>query len=208
MNIPILFKKFFIPGIFFLTAFILPTTAFATVGVGVGLGKITIQKDFVPGGIYTLPSVPVLNTGDQVSRYKVDIEYLQTQQQIKPPQSWFLFSPNTFSLTPQHVQAVKPILTIPVNAKPGNYFAYIEAYPIKAASTGVTRINIAAATKLYFTVAPANIFQGMYYRVLSFITQNAPWTYIVFVLLGLAVLVALFRKYFSFNLGVSVKKKE
>jgi len=103
---------------------------------------------------------------------------------------------------------VKVTLTIPIKARPGNYFAYIEAYPVKTAISGVTRINIAAATKLYFTVAPANIFEGIYYRVLSFITHYAPWTYIIFGLIGLFVLIYLFRRFFNFNLGISISKKE
>ncbi len=199
-------QKLIIPGIFL--SLIIPTAVFATVGVGVGTGKINIQKELAQGGIYRLPSVPVLNTGNEPSKYGVDIEYLQNQIQLRPSQKWFSFSPKTFFLKPQHVQSVNITLTIPIKTRPGNYFAYIEAYPIKTAVSGVTRINIAAATKLYFTVAPSNIFQGIYYRVLTFVTTNAPWTYVVFALIGIAVLVAIFRRFFSFNLGISVRGKK
>lgn len=200
-------SKYFI-GLVIILSLSVPAAAFATVGVGVGSGKITVQKALVPGGIYELPAVPVLNTGDESSGYEMDIEYLQDQSQLQPPQSWFSFDPGTFSLDPSKVQTVKITLTVPVNAKPGDYFAYVEAHPVKVAVSGVTRINIAAAAKLYFTVAPANIFEGVYYRVLSFFTQYAPWTYIVLALLGFAVLISLFRRFFSFNLGISVRKKE
>lgn len=201
-----LLRNIIIAGLFL--AVIVPSVTYASVGVGVGTGKIQIQKTLVPGGIYELPTVPVLNTGTQLSNYGMDIEYLQGQQQLQPSKDWFSLSPSTFSISPQKVQSVKITLTIPIKARPGNYFAYIEAYPIKTAVTGVTRINIAAATKLYFTVAPANIFEGIYYRVLSFVTHYAPWTYIIFGLIGLFILIYLFRRFFNFNLGISISKKE
>lgn len=199
-------KLIVIPGL--LLSLIVPAFAFATVGVGVGSGKIMVQEAMVPGGIYNLPPVPVLNTGNEPSQYGMDIEYLQGQQQLQPPGSWFSFSPGVFHLDPQHSQIVKITVSVPVNAKPGDYFAYIEAHPAKAGVSGVTRINIAAAVKLYFTVAPANIFQGVYYRILAFVTQYAPWTYLTFGLLALVILIALFRRFFSFNFGISVRKKE
>ncbi len=201
----ITFKKITIISAFLLMC--VPLAASATIGVGVGSGKIVVQEAVLPGGIYNLPSVPVLNTGTQSSQYSMDIEYLQGQQQLQPPKSWFSLDPTTFSLDPEHSQVVKITLSVPVNAKPGDYFAYIEAHPIEVGVSGVTRINIAAAAKLYFVVAPANIFQGIYYRALAFLTQYAPWTYIALSLLGLAVLITIFRRFFSFNLGVSVKKK-
>lgn len=206
MNRTTLTKLIFIPGL--LVSLIIPAFASATIGVGIGSGKIVVQEAVLPGGIYNLPSVPVLNTGDEPSQYAMDIEYLQGQQQLQPPESWFSFDPATFSLDPSKVQTVKITLSVPVNAKPGDYFAYIETHPVVAEKVGVSRVGIAAAAKLYFTVAPANIFQGMYYRALAFLTQYAPWTYITLGLLGLAVLVTLFRRFFSFNLGISVRKKE
>lgn len=185
----------------------LPLVASATVGVGVGSGKIAVQQELMPGGIYNLPPVPVLNTGDQPSKYSVDIEYLQNQPERRPAQKWFVFSPKTFSLNPKGVQSVGITLTIPVKTKPGNYFAYIEAHPVQTNTSGEMRINIAAAAKLYFTIAPANIFEAVYYRTLSFITHYAPWTYIAFGLIVLIILIRLFKRFFKFNVGISIKKK-
>jgi len=211
MEITYTFRRLLL-ALIFIVPLVLPlsatATATATVWVGVGSGKITVQQTLMPGGIYNLPPVPVLNTGSQKSTYLMSIEYLQNQPEREPPKAWFAFSPKTFSLKSQGVKSINITLTIPVKTKPGNYFAYIQVHPVQINTSGQTRINIAAAAKLYFTVAPANIFQAIYYRSLSFITQYAPWTYIIFGLIALVILIKLFRRFFSFNIGLSVKKKD
>lgn len=71
-----------------------------------------------------------------------------------------------------------------------------------------TSVGIAAAAKLYFSVAPANIFVGLYYRVVSLLTIYSPWSYIVSVVVLLAILGTLFKKFFRFNIKVSVGKSK
>jgi P pilus assembly chaperone PapD len=112
----------------------LPTQA--KIGVGVGTGKITIDEALKPGMIYQLPSVTVLNTGDEDGIYKLYITYHESQSQQRPPRDWFVFSPEEFKLTPGTGQATKITLTVPVKAKPGQYFAYIEAQPQQVSQQG------------------------------------------------------------------------
>jgi hypothetical protein len=183
-------------------AIILPSVAFASIGVGVGSGKIVVQQPLKPGGLYELPALPVLNTGDEPSEYAVSIEYNETQPQLKPAREWFVFSPPTFHLDPRGSKIVGLSLSIPLKATPGEYFAYVEAHPIKKAIPGQTGVGIAAAAKLYFTVAPANIFQGMYYRVVTFLMRYAPWTYVVLGVVAAAVLINILRRYVSFSVGI------
>ena len=183
------------------------TSAFASIGVGVGAGKISLNEELKPGSIYELPSIPVLNTGDEPSDYGVSIEYNEVQGQMKPDASWFSFTPTTFHLLPGKSQVVKLSVTIPIKTVPGEYFAYLEAHPIASSDVaGVSSIGVAAASKLYFTVAPSNFFQGVYYRSISLIKRGAPWTYIVFGLIGLLILVKIFRRFFKFNIAINVKK--
>ena len=181
-------------------------SAFATVGVGVGSGKITVNDLLKPGTIYELPSIPVLNTGDETANYGVSIEYNEVQPQMKPASEWFHFTPEKFSLEPGKSQIVKINLAVPVKAIPGEYFAYLEAHPVKADIAGVTTIGVAAASKLYFTVSPANFIEGLYYRTKSLIVRGAPYTYIGFGLIGLWLLVKIFRKFFNFKIAIAVKK--
>jgi len=178
--------------------------ALASVGVGVNLGKIQIDEPLKPGGIYNFPSIGVINTGDTAGEYELAVTYHQDQPQIRPAQEWFSFSPSSFNLEPGRSQSVVVKLTLPVKAKPGDYFAYLEAHPIIKAGPGTT-IGVAAATKTYFSVIPANIWQAIIWRISSFFTMYAPWTYVVLAIIVAAIIIALFRKFFAFQIGIRRK---
>jgi len=186
-------------------AFFVPCAASASIGVGVGTGKIVVDQPMKPGGIYQLAPVMVLNTGDEPSDYEVTVQYNEKQDQLKPPSDWFSFSPATFHLDPGQARAVTTAISLPVNAKPGDYFAYLEAHPVQTDKEGSSRIGIAAAAKLYFSVAPANIFQAAYYRAASLLTRYAPWTYVVLIVIAAVLFLSILRRFVSFN--VSFRKK-
>ena len=193
-------KIFFITILLSLIAF----SALASVGVGVNLGKIQIDEPLKPGGIYNFPSIGVINTGDTAGEYELAVTYHQDQPQLRPVQEWFSFSPSSFNLEPGRSQSVVVKLTLPVKAKPGDYFAYLEAHPIIKAGPGTT-IGVAAATKTYFSVIPANIWQAIIWRISSFWTMYAPWTYVVLAIIVAAIIIALFRKFFAFQIGIRRK---
>jgi P pilus assembly chaperone PapD len=185
---------------------ILPFAASASIGVGVGTGKIQVDKPFMPGQIYTVPSILVVNTGTEPSEYTVSIDYPGGQTQLKPDSKWFTFEPLQFALQPNQSQKVQIKMTLPVNTAPGDYFAYLEAHPVsKTAASGSTTIGVAAAVKFYFTVAPANIFQGMYYRFIYFYSLYSPWDTVILAILAAAVLVLVFKRYFNIQIGVKKK---
>lgn len=184
-----------------------PTASNASLGVGVGTGKIEFEKPLLPGGLYTLPSLTVINTGDEPSDYGVSVEYKGDQPRMSPAKEWFSFNPLTFHLEPGQSQVVEVKANIPVKVVPGDYFAYLEGHPIKIAnSSGGATIGIGAATKLFFTIKPANIFQGIYYRSAAIMKNYSPWSYVVLAVLVMSILVLIFRRFFSFNLGISRKK--
>ncbi len=192
--------------IFSALVLILPITVFAKIGVGVGAGKIHINDQLKAGGIYDLPSVPVLNTGDEPADYKFSVQYHEGQETnpamgLKPAEGWFSFTPDSFQLEPGKVQTVKVTLTLPAKIKPGNYFAYLEARPVKKAVTGETSIGIAAATQLWFTVAPANFFQGIYYRFISLYSRYHPWDTIVLAVIFVVALLWFISKKFKFQIA-------
>jgi len=201
-------NKFLVPGIVVVALLTVPVLVFARIGVGVGTGKIVVNQPMKAGLIYTLPSLTVLNTGDEPSEYGVGIQFRENQPELRPDKSWFDFEPSTFSLEPGESQVVKIKLSLPVTgAAPGEYFSFLQGFPMSRATAGGTSVGIAAATKLYFTVAPANIFMGLYYRVGSLFSLYAPWSYVIstviLVFLGLKIL----RRFVSFNLGISVKRR-
>ncbi len=184
---------------------LVPVVAFAGIGVGVGIGKIEVTEPLKAGQIHILPSLPVLNTVDEPGEYGVSVEYHEGVPQLRPVREWFLFNPSSFYLEPGEVKNVEVILTLPLKARPGDYFCYLEGHPIQKAEAGVTRVGVAAAAKLYFTVAPANIWQGIYYRISSLWTIYSPWTWVALAVVLAAIFIAIFRKYFAFQVGIRKK---
>ena len=169
-----------------------PLFALASVGVGVNLGKINIEEPLKPGGLYTFPVIGVINTGDTAGDYAFEVTYHQDQPELRPDAEWFSVSPSTFSLGAGESQNVEIQLSLPVKMKPGDYFAYLEAHPVVVSGPGTT-IGIAAATKTYFTVVPANLWQALIHRVSSFFSLYAPWPQVVLAIIIGAVLLSLFR---------------
>lgn len=189
--------------IFLLIAvFVFPSMALARIGVGVGIGKIEIDKPLKPGGVYNLTSLVVLNTGDEPADYEITVAYHSEQPQIRPAQEWFSFYPSSFHLEPGQVKSVAVKLTLSVKTKPGDYFAYLQGQPIKKVTTaGGATIGVAAATKLYFTVVPANIWQGIYYRFIFLYSRYHPWDTIVLAMIFIALFLRFIVKRFKFQIA-------
>ena len=188
-----------------ISAFISPQLVFASVGVGVNLGKIEIDEPLKPGGLYNFPSIGVINTGDEAGDYELAVTYHQDQPEQRPLEEWFTFTPSSFRLEPGESQSVAVQLALPLKMTPGDYFAYLEAHPVIIAGPGTT-IGLAAATKTYFTVAPANIFQAITHRISSFVQNNAPWTYVALAIATGAGVIALFKRFFAFQFGIKRKQ--
>jgi len=192
---------------FLLLVLLIPVNTFARIGVGIGTGKIEVNEKLRPGGIYTLPPLTVLNTGDESSEYGLSIEYHQDQPQLSPAREWFVFTPPSFFLEPGQSEIVEIKLNLPVKTEPGSYFAYLEAHPEKKSQTaGGASVGVASAAKLYFTVAPANMWQGIYYKLTSFWKVYAPWPNVISIIIALILAILIFRKFFSFQIGISKKK--
>lgn len=197
-------KKLVILGLLFL----LPSLALAKIGVGVNSGKIELNESLRAGLIHNLPSVVVVNTGDEPSDYEVTIQHKENQVELKPDEDWFTFSPQQFRLEPQKTQVVTVKLSLPMKGlRPGDYFAFLSARPTSNISNGGTTLGVAAAVKLYFTVAPSNVFTGIYYRILSLLRLWSPGSYIVLVVVVLAILLIILRRFISFKIDFSLRKK-
>lgn len=164
-------------------------TVAASIGVGVGTGRITVRDELKAGGIYTLPPVTVFNTGTEEASYTMDVTLNEKQPQLKPDPAWFSFSPRQFKLKPKQSQVVVPTLRAPLKTKPGAYFAYLEAHPAETVQQGGAAVGVAAATKLSFNLSSSNIFFSMWYRAQALYREHQPWSQIVtFAVLGTALL--------------------
>ena len=182
-----------------------PGIVWAQGGVGVNVGSIQVDEDLAPGATYHLPSIGVINTGHDANDYSVRIGQLADQEELPPPEDWFSFSPAVFPLEPGETQTVGIRLEIPITARPGDYFALVEAFPVISDQAGVV-IGVAAATKLSFTVRPSNPFLASalwaYYRV----NDAAPFSYLGAGLLVLLVLAYIVRRYFHIQFHVERRK--
>ena len=178
--------------------------AYAQLGVGINLGKISVDEPLMPGDSYRLPSVNVINSGQVASDYEMEVTYHHEQPEMRPPGEWIKFDPQTVTLEPGQSQSVAITLNLPVNAKPGDYFAYLEVHPV--AKKGGVAIGIAAATKLYFNVKPANIFSALANQVSTFFETNAPFSWVGLGVVILIIIILLFRRFV--HISLRVEKKE
>src|SRR3989344_921550 len=177
------------------------SVAFAKIGVGMGAGEIRLTEPMKLGGIYQLPVLRIFNTGDETTTYGMGVAYHQDRPELRPAKEWFSFSPEKFTLEAGQSQEIGVTMTIPLKAKPGDYFAFVESGPVASSKPG-TSVGVAVASKLFFTVVPANIFQAVLFRTSSFFTTYAPWSWVGLIVLLAAVLLALVRRFFSFNIAV------
>lgn len=198
-------KKLFVSVLFLLILF--APVAYGRIGVGVGTGKIQVEDKLKPGVIYELPSLTVFNTGDVASDYEVNVTYHEKQPQLRPEVSWLKFSPRTFRLAPGKSQEVKIKLDLPVRTEPGDYFAYVEGHPIAKNTTGTTSVGIAAAAKLYFTIVPGNVFEGIYFKIVSFWNVYAPWPQRAAIALGVIAALLIVKKFFHIQINLKNPKK-
>ena len=160
-----------------LTALLAPGTALGQAGVGVNVGKIQLDETIAPGGSYTLPSIGVINTGHDPADYSLRITYRTRQEELEHPEDWFSFNPIRFRLEANQSQNVQIKLELPVTAEPGDYFAFIEAYPVTSGGGGGVAIGIAAATKLNFTVKPSNVFSASFLWFFHRFRDASPWSW-------------------------------
>ena len=155
-------------------------SAFAQEGVGVNVGKIQVDEPVAPGGTYHIPPVGVINTGHDPSDYSMRIIYQHEQEEEEPPEEWFTFHPDRFRLEPGQLENVRITLKLPVTARPGDYFAFLEAFSVRETDQqGGVALSVAAATRLNFTVEPSNVFSGAFLWVLHRFRDWSPWSYTV-----------------------------
>ena len=155
-------------------------SAFAQEGVGVNVGKIQVDEPVAPGGTYHIPPVGVINTGHDPSDYSMRIIYQHEQEEEEPPEEWFTFHPDRFRLEPGQLENVRITLKLPVTARPGDYFAFLEAFSVRETDQqGGVALSVAAATRLNFTVEPSNVFSGAFLWGLHRFRDWSPWSYTV-----------------------------
>lgn len=200
-------KILLVCGVSTLSLFVFSDVVFGKVGVGMGAGEVRVTEDIKPGGIYSLPDLRVFNTGDETTTYGMNVAYHQDNPQLRPQKTWFTFDPPTFTLEPGESQEIKVAMVVPVKTNPGEYFAFLESGPVATGGAG-TSVGVAVATKLYFTVVHANLWQAIVYRTTSFFATYAPWSWIGCGILLFGALAILLSRFFSLNISLRKKNDE
>jgi len=169
----------------------------AQVGVGVGLGKVQIAEPLAPGGIYQLPNLPVINTGEVAGTYQVRATEVTHPTGVETA-GWFGFRPQSFYLEPNASQLVSVTLTLPLTVPDGDYLVYLEASLVQNPTKGVA-IGPAAATKVYFTVKSGTILGAVRNRIITFILTR-PEIYLLLAAFLLLEALLIFRRHFRLSL--------
>lgn len=194
--------------IIFLPFLIFSSSVLAKIGVGINTGQIKVEEKLKAGMIYKLPSVTIINTGDEPADYETSIAYQQRQPELKPKQEWFIFTPSKFHLEPGKGQLVEIKINLPLKIEPGDYFCYLEGHPLASVEKGKANIGVAAGTKLYFTVVPANILYGVYFKIASLYKINQPWSNRIVGALAIIVLYWGMKKYLGFQISFAKKQSK
>lgn len=158
----------------------------AKTGVAVSLGRIEVERPLDKGRSYTLPSLSVINPGDETSSYRLGVNYIGDQAQRKPPSRWFEFSDPQIQLPAGHSKPVTIRLRVPTSAEPGDYQALLEAELASEAVPGAS-VGAAAAARLTFRVKASGWGEAQWNRAKQFLQETAPWPQVVGVAAGLAI---------------------
>ena len=195
-----------------------PYITLAQLGAGVGLGKILVNEVLTPGGIYKLPDLPVINTGEISAKYKLSVsfpyEFLQRFSPVERRRQevllkkWILFNPSQVSLQPKESKNIKVSLALPFDASQGEYFFYLESAAQVENSASNVSLGPAAAAKLYFTVGRApGVLGALKQRASTLWHFYQPWSTIIIVVLDLLLVLLLLRGLFSLKIELKPKQR-
>lgn len=185
---------------------LLPNLALARVGVNVGENKITIQESLPAGAIHKLPAITVINTGDQESQYRFRVIHKIEKGISNLENDWISFLPGSLKIDASQKKDVDVFLNLPVNAKPGNYFATIEVYPAK--DNGEAYLNTFESVRFYFSVKQTNFFAGFYYRITTLFSEYSPGGYIATAIVLLMIALWLLSNKFRVKVKLVIKKRK
>lgn len=173
----------------------------ASTGVSIDVGSIAVSQQLDPGGSYQLPSFGVRNPGDEPTSYRLVVSYVDGQEALRPPESWFAFEPATLTLEGGASAAVRTRLTIPPDAEPGAYGALIG--PQIVPTGGGAQVGAGAAARLTFTVADRGGLEGWLRWLGRFLAEN-PW---VAAVAALALLLLVLR-YLRRRISITVTRRD
>jgi hypothetical protein len=168
-------------------------------GVALDLGRLDVAQKLTPGGGYRLPPLGVRNPGDEVTSYRVVVSHVQGQEGKPIPTAWVHVKPGALTLKPGRTQKVQARLSLPTGADPGDYEGLLAAQIVTKGKGA--QVGAAAAAKLTFSVESATLLGAWWYRITTFLSGHAPWTWLIPALLATALLGTQLRRRFSIQVA-------
>ena len=154
-------------GLVSLLMLAIPVAAEASIGVGIQAGPVRLAGVAHPGGSYALPAVYVVNTGTEDESLAIRIERLSSGQGRPVPAGWI--RPGAAVQLSHSESARIPLeLVVPEAARPGQYLTDVVVKGSAGLSRGSATLDVAAATKLEFQVAPG-VVAGSWFAVPSWL---------------------------------------
>jgi hypothetical protein len=125
------------------------------------------------------------------------VSSIQGQDGIPVPDDWFDFEPRELTLEPGQTKKVAARLSLPTGADPGSYEGLLAAQIVTAG--GGAQVGAAAAAKVLFEVESATLLGAWWHRISTWFEDNAPWTWLVPLLLASALAAWQLRRRFAFR---------
>ena len=172
--------------------------AHADEGVALDVGSIKVEQRLSRGGTYNLPPIGVRNPGDEMTSYRMGIDFVEDQDGRRPKASWFSFEPEEFTLEPGQTTRVRIELKVPPGARPADYEALVVA-SIVTEGEG-TALGGAAAARLDFEVKASNWLEALWLWLRYWFSDNAPWSYLIVGGVAAAGVFVALRRRFAFRI--------
>jgi hypothetical protein len=154
-------------GLVSLLMLAIPAAAEASIGVGIQAGPVRLAGVAHPGGSYALPAVYVVNTGTEDESLSIRIERVSSGPGRSVPAAWI--RPGAAVRLSHSESARIPLeLVVPDAARPGRYLTDVVVKGSAGLSGGSATLDVAAATKLEFQVAPGEV-AGSWFDVPSWL---------------------------------------
>lgn len=172
--------------------------------------KIEVTEPLGQGDDVDLPPLSVANRSAFRATFEIDVTYIGDQAEGIPDLEWFHFEPQRFELDPGDGQVVEVRVSLPRNAKVGDYRALLRARTVATEGPGAAGVAITAAVATTVLFSVENVDFHFYDPTLDFLNDRAPFSYVGIGLLVAALAVYLFQMRYGVNVnfGIRLRRKE
>jgi hypothetical protein len=171
--------------------------------------KVQVNDMLKQGQEVSLPPLSVGMPGNSPATIEINVLHVGAPPELMPSESWFRFEPQRFETQPGKNAIVQVHLTLPREAKPGDYKALLQAKAVRdpaAPTQGGVGISGAVASTVLFSVADVDFYP--WDPVVNFFRERAPFSYVGAALLAGSLAVALFQSRYGVDFDFRLRRKQ